>query len=43
MNAKIPPRPYTNQSESVNSSFGAKKVALGYNKIDDATPWITRA
>ena len=31
-NAKIPPRLYTNQSESVNSILGAKKVAPGYNK-----------
>ena len=36
-NPKIPPRLYTNQSESVNSILAAKKVALGYNKKDDVT------
>ena len=36
-NAKIPPRLYTNQSESVNSVLAAKRVALGYNKKDDVT------
>ena len=36
-NAKIPPRLYTNQSESVHSILSAKKVALGYNKKDDVT------
>ena len=36
-NAKIPPRLYTNQSESVNSILAAKNVALDYNKKDDVT------
>ena len=33
--AKIPPRLYTNQSESVNLILAAKKSALGFNKKDD--------
>ena len=37
MNAKIPPRLHTNQSESVNSILAAKKVAVGYNRKDDVT------
>ena len=36
-NDKIPPRLYTNQSESANSILAAKKVALGYNKKGHVT------
>ena len=36
-NDKIPPRLYTNQSESANSILAPKKVALGYNKKGHVT------
>ena len=32
---EIPPRVYTNQSETVNSILSAKKLALGYSKKED--------
>ena len=35
--AKIPPRLYTNHSESVNSILAAKEAGLGYNKNEDVT------
>ena len=31
----VPPRVYTNQSETVNSILSAKKLALGYSKKED--------
>ena len=33
--SQVPPRVYTNQSETVNSMLSAKKVSLGYSKKDD--------
>ena len=32
---EVPPRVYTNQSETVNSILPAKKLALGYSKKED--------
>ena len=34
-NSAVPPRLYTNQSETVNSILSAKKTALGYKKKED--------
>ena len=33
--SQVPPRVYTNQSETVNSMLSAKKVSLGYSQKDD--------
>ena len=33
--SQVPPRVYTNQSETVNSMLSAKKVSLGYSKKED--------
>ena len=33
--SKVPPRVYTNQSETVDSLDSAKKVSLGYSKKED--------
>ena len=32
---EVPPRVYTNQSETVTSILSAKKLALGYSKEED--------
>ena len=32
---EVPPRVYTNQSETVNSILSAKRLALGYSKKED--------
>ena len=38
MNIKsVPPRLYSNQSETVNSILAAKKCALGYGKKEDVS------
>ena len=33
--SQVPPRVYTNQSETVNWMLSAKKVSFGYSKKDD--------
>ena len=33
--SQVPPRVYTNQSETVNLIFSAKKVYFGYSKKED--------